>query len=354
MSRFSTDVVNSILPYVPGEQPQDKKYIKLNTNESPYYMSKTALESIGEKELNSLRLYCDPDAKLITKEIASFYGVNEENVLVTNGSDEILAFSFLAFCKGKPTAFADVTYGFYKVYAKIFEVLATEIELLDDFSLDLQAFNNFNGNIILANPNAQTGLFVENDKLEEIVKSHKNNLVLIDEAYADFANSTMANLTKIYDNLLVTGTFSKSRSLAGARLGFCIGDKQLIDDLKKVKYSFNPYNVNSLSQILGYKAMADRDYFYECCNKIIQTREKLKISLKNLGFEVLDSKANFLLVRSNKISGKELYERLKDLGILVRHFSDKRICDFVRITIGTDEQMNVLCEKIRLILGEKQ
>jgi len=352
MSKFCNERINSISPYVPGEQPQDKKYIKLNTNENPYYTSKTALDAINEEELYKLKLYSDPDAKLITKSIADYYGVKESNVLVTNGSDEILAFSFMAFCQGKKTAFLDVTYGFYKVYAKLFGVKYKEIPLKDDFSIDEEALKKFKGNLILANPNAQTGLFVENSKIEEILKSNTDNLVLIDEAYADFALSTAVPLTKKYENLLIVGTFSKSRSLAGARIGFAIGNKELIEDLKKVKYSFNPYNVNRLSQILGQKAIEDKDYFIKTRDKVIKTRENLKIALKDLGFNVLDSKANFVLASTPKISGEKLYLKLKDKGVLVRHFKDERIKDYIRITVGTDEETIALIESIEEIFKE--
>lgn len=311
MSRFcSNERVSNIAPYVPGEQPQDKKYIKLNTNENPYYTSKTATDSITEEVLKGLKLYSNPNANGITKAIADFYGVEEENVIVTNGSDEVLAFAFYAFCTGKKTAFADITYGFYKVYATLFGVDYTEIPLNEDFTLNEKAFNDFNGNLILANPNAQTGLYISNGNIENLLKLHPNDLILVDEAYADFALNTAVGLTKKYDNLLVVGTFSKSRSLAGARIGFAIGDKALIEDIKKVKYSFNPYNVNKLSQLLGEYAIKDKDYFIESRDKVIATRESLKNSLRQLNFTVLDSKANFVLASSSDIDGESLY--LKD------------------------------------------
>jgi histidinol-phosphate aminotransferase len=352
MSRFCTKIVDGILPYVPGEQPQDKKYIKLNTNENPYFLSESAVNAVTSDEVRNLKLYSDPEAKKVTEAVANFYRVDKSNVLLSNGSDEILAFSFLAFCAGKKTAFADVTYGFYKVYAEIFGAIATEIPLKPDFSLDEEAFKNFDGNVILANPNAQTGLFVDNSRLEKIISAHSGNLVLIDEAYADFARSSCVELIKKYDNLLIVGTFSKSRSLAGARLGFAISNSEIISDLKKVKYSFNPYNINRLTQIVGEKAMKNIAYFEETRDKIIATRERLKSELAKLGFETTDSKANFVLTRTPKLSGKTLYQKLRENGILVRHFDDERISGYVRITIGTDEDTDKLIETIKLILKE--
>ncbi|MBQ2718199.1 MAG: histidinol-phosphate transaminase [Clostridia bacterium] len=354
MSRFCTNTVDGILPYTPGEQPQDKKYIKLNTNENPYAVSKNAIDAISKKTLENLRLYCDPEAKNLVEAVAEFYGVDKSCVLLANGSDEILAFSFLAFCKGKKTAFCDITYGFYKVYAKLFEVEEKIIPLLDDFNLDVEAFKKFDGNVILANPNAQTGLFVENGKMEEIIKAHEKDIVLVDEAYADFAKSSLIDLTKKYDNLLVVGTFSKSRSLAGARLGFAIANKEIIDDLKKVKYSFNPYNVNTLTQILGRHAIEDRAYFEKTRDLIVDTRENFKNQLKELGFDVLDSRANFVLCKSDEIVGVKLYEKLRDKGVLVRYLGDERIKEFVRISIGTSEEMNIVIEKIKEILKEEK
>lgn len=350
MSRFCTEIVESILPYVPGEQPQDKAYIKLNTNENPYFVSKMAVEAVSGTTLEKLKLYNDPEATKVTNAVANYYGVESENVLLTNGSDEALAFAFMAFCKAGKTAFADVTYGFYKVYSKIFDIDTTIIPLQDNFALNVDAFEKFVGNVVIANPNAQTGLFESQESIIKLLKSHPNNIVIIDEAYADFAYYSAVELTKQFDNLLVISTFSKSRSLAGARLGFAIASKQIISDLKKVKYSFNPYNVNTLTQILGEKAVTDVEYFSLCRDKIVATRESLKAQLKSMGFEVLDSKANFILAKHSAISGETLYKKLKDNGILVRHFADERICNFVRITIGTDEQTNVLVDKIKGIL----
>lgn len=353
MSRFCTKIVESISPYVPGEQPQDKKYIKLNTNENPYSVTKYAIDKIDRVALEKLRLYCDPDAKRLTDAVAKFYGVSPDMVLLANGSDEILAFSFLAFCKDKKTAFADITYGFYKVYAKIFEAKSTVIPLLDDFTLDVKAFKDFDGNVILANPNAQTGILTKSEKMEEIIKSHQNDIVLVDEAYSDFAGVSLVPLVEKYDNLLISGTFSKSRSLAGARLGYAIANKEIIDDLKKVKYSFNPYNINTITQILGLGAIIDEEYFKNSCRLVVETRNEFSKSLTALGFETLPSSANFVLTKNRLIGGKTLYEKLKEKGVLVRYLGDKRISDFVRISIGTKEEMRIVIEKIKEIIKEE-
>lgn len=351
MSRFCSEKLNLIEPYVPGEQLKDKKYIKLNTNENPFYTSDRAVERVTKQLLDGLNRYSDPESKDLHKAIADFYGLKSENVLVTNGSDEALAFAFIAY--GKDVCYPDVTYGFYEVLANLFESNAQKIALNDDFTITPSDYFNANKTVVIANPNAQTGIALSIDNIEEIIKNNPDNVVIIDQAYVDFGEGNAIDLIGKYKNLLVINTFSKSRSLAGARVGFAIADSQIIEDLKKVKNSFHPYNVNSVSSALAIAAMNDREYFENSVKCVKISREKLTRELKKLGFSVLPSSANFVLAKSEKISGEELYVKLKDNGVLVRYFSSAKISDYVRITVGTDLEMQTLIEKIKLILGAK-
>lgn len=351
MSRFLSENYAELKPYTPGEQPQDMQYIKLNTNESPFAPSPKVIEAINKQETQKLRLYSDPQLKLLIKEIAAFYGISESMVTVGNGSDEILAFSFLAFFSGsKGVCFADITYGFYKVYAKLFGAKAVQIPLKEDFSVDIYDYAQRSENVVIANPNAPTGIALTRRELEKLLVSNPNRLVLIDEAYVDFGAESCVPLCKKYDNLLVVQTFSKSRNLAGARIGFAIASEKIIEDINKIKFSFNPYNVNRLSTVAGANSMADRDYFEKCTQQIIKTREKTKSELCRRGFTVLNSSANFLFAKCGKISGEEFYNRLKEKGVLVRHFNEERINKFVRITIGSEEEMDILIQKTDEIL----
>ena len=352
MSRFFTDKYSKLVPYTPGEQPKDMNYIKLNTNESPFPPSKEVSEAVKE-EANKLQLYCDPVCTDLTNKIAEIHGVKFEEVLATNGSDEILNFAFMAFCDEKnPIVFADITYGFYSVFADLNNIPYEIIPLKDDFSIDINDYIGINKNIVIANPNAPTGRYLEKSDIEKIVSSNPDNVVIIDEAYIDFGGESACTLINKYDNLLVTGTFSKSRSLAGGRLGFGIGNKSLIADLNTIKYSTNPYNVNRLTQIAGVKALENNKYYMDNCKTIIKNREYTEKALANLGFDVIPSKANFVFAKSDKISGEELYLKLKSKGILVRHFTKERIKEYNRITIGTLEQMKALIEAIKEILKE--
>lgn len=350
MSRFFSSKYKALVPYTPGEQPKDLKYIKLNTNESPFPPSKSVLEAVmGEAE--KLQLYSDPEASALHSAIAELYGVERTEVLATNGSDEILNFAFMAFCdKERPIVFPDITYGFYPVFAEINNIPYEKIPLKDDFSVDVNDYIGINKNIIIANPNAPTGKCMELCDIEKIVKSNPDNVVIIDEAYIDFGGESAIPLTKKYDNVIVTRTFSKSYSMAGARLGFGIANEALIRDMNTIKYSTNPYNVNRMTQAAGVAAIADNGYYMDNCNTIIKNREYTTDGLRALGFEVLESKANFVFAKSDKISGEDLYLKLKSRGILVRHFTSERIKDFNRITIGTMEQMTSLVKEIENIL----
>ena len=352
MSRFFSQKFSSLVPYTPGEQPKDRKFIKLNTNESPFPPSESVIAA-ATREAAMLQLYSDPEVTDATKALAELYGVGRENVILTNGSDEVLYFSFMAFAdKGRPMIFPDITYGFYKVFAELIGNPFTEIPLTGDLRIDPKDYIGAGKTVVIANPNAPTGIALSLDVIEKIVSSNPDNVVIIDEAYVDFGGESAIPLTKKYKNLLVTGTFSKSRSLAGARLGFGIGDSELIADLMTIKYSTNPYNINRMTAAAGHAAILDNTYYMDNCKKIVENREYTARELKKLGFSLTDSKANFVFAKSDKVGGDELYQKLRDRGILVRHFSSPRIRDYNRITVGTREQMEALVEAVREIVGE--
>ncbi len=354
MSRFFSDKYSSLDAYTPGEQPRDKKYIKLNTNESPFPPSGSVIAAVA-KEASELRLYSDPESKRLTEVCAELYGVSPDMVLMTNGSDEILNFAFMAFCdEAHPIVFPEITYGFYPVFAELNHIPYEEIPLMPDFSVNYRDYLNKGKNIVIANPNAPTGIALPLFEIEEIVRTNPNNIVIIDEAYVDFGGESAVALTKRYDNLIVTMTFSKSRSMAGARLGFGIASPELIRDMNTIKYSTNPYNVNRMTAAAGVAALLDNSYYMENCKKIEENREYTRGALISLGFDVLPSKANFLFVRSNAIGGEELYLKLKAAGILVRHFSKQKIKEYNRITVGTREDMEALLSAIIKILEEKK
>ena len=354
MSRFFSSKYSSLEAYVPGEQPKDMKYIKLNTNESPFPPSESAYEA-ARLEAERLQLYSDPECSVLTKKAADVFGVSKENVLMTNGSDEILNFAFMAFCdREHPIVFPEITYGFYPVFAELNGIPYEEIPLKEDFSVDYKDYVGVNKNVVIANPNAPTGMALPLWQIEEIVSSNPNNVVIIDEAYVDFGAESAVKLTEKYDNLLVTGTFSKSRSLAGARLGFGIGNKSLICDLNTIKYSTNPYNINRMTMAVGCAVLDDNEYYMNNCKTIIENREYTVCGLEAMGFTVLPSLANFVFAKHPCISGEELYLKLKERGILVRHFSKEKIKDFNRITVGTKDMMKELLLQVSEILKEKQ
>lgn len=351
MSTFLNERLQALQAYTPGEQPQDKNYIKLNTNESPFPPSEKVIRAIDSRQISDLRLYCDPTCKRLRKALAELYSVREDNVFLSNGSDDILNFAFMAYGQNG-AAFADITYGFYGVFAELYGIKATVVPLNDDFTLNADAFCGQNKLVVIANPNAPTGLDIPTEAIEKILLANPNSVVLIDEAYVDFGGNSCRELTAKYKNLLCVGTFSKSRSLAGARLGFCIADSALIADLEKIKYSTNPYNINRLTQIAGENAILDNDYYMKNCERIIENRRYTANELKKMGFTVLDSKANFLFAKSDKIGGEELYEKLKEKGVLIRHFSTERIREYNRITIGSREEMESFIAKVREIIEE--
>lgn len=353
MSRFLSRKHAALTPYTPGEQPRDMQYTKLNTNESPFPPSDAVLEAVS-REARLLNLYCDPECAALRQAAAKLYGVRPENLLPVNGSDEILYFAFMAFCDEEhPIAFPDISYGFYPVYAAVNHVPSHVIPLKDDYSIDPDDYVNLGETIVIANPNAPTGMALSSADVERIVASNPDNVVVIDEAYIDFGGESCVPLIEKYDNLLITQTFSKSRSLAGGRLGFGIACESLIHDLNTIKYSTNPYNVNRMTQAAGAAACASDDYYRNNCRVIAETREYTTGELRKLGFEVLPSQANFLFAKSADISGGELYRMLKARGVLVRWFDKDRIRDFTRITVGTREQMDILLDTVRAILTER-
>ncbi len=351
MSQFLDPRFAALKEYTPGEQPQDKQYIKLNTNESPFPPSDKVVQAVNVEQVCDLRLYCDPDCTRLKRAMAQRFGVGENNLFLSNGSDDILNFCFMAY-GGRGAAFADITYGFYEVFAKLHGVEAEIIPLKHDFSLDVEAFKGKDKLVVIANPNAPTGLCLGLDVIEDIVRSNPNSVVVVDEAYVDFGGESCYRLIDRYENLVVCQTFSKSRSLAGGRLGFAFACPALIADLEKIKYSTNPYNINRLTQVAGLAVIEDDGYYMDNCRKIMDNRTFAVERLEGLGFEVLPSKANFIFCRSNRIGGKQLYLQLKEKGILVRHFDKMRISDFVRITIGTRGQMGALVNAVRELLGE--
>lgn len=349
MSSYLSEKLKNLKPYTPGEQPKGQKFIKLNTNESPFPPAPEVLMA-AKKEAQKLNLYSDPTSSDLKRALADYYSVSERNVFVSNGSDEALAFAFLAYGDNGFQG-PEVSYGFYPVFASLYGIDYKKLPLNDDLSINLEAFSEDNKRAtVFANPNAGTGLYFTPKEIEAFLEK-TTAPVILDEAYIDFGGETAIPLTKKFKNLLITGTFSKSRNLAGARIGFAIGDSALIEDLERIKYSFNPYNLNRISIAAGVEAIKNEAYFKECTEAIIKNREFTRLELIKLGFTVTDSKANFLLCKSEKIGGEALYKALKEKGILIRYLGDKRIEDYVRITIGSIDEMKTLIKEIRDEIG---
>ncbi len=354
MSRYFSDKYRNLKPYVPGEQPRDKRYIKLNTNESPFPPSPLA-QKYAEEAVKNLHLYSDPECTLIKQKMAQLYGVKPSQIFFGNGSDEVLYLAFLAFCdENIPAYFPDITYGFYKVFAQFLGIQAVQIPLDENFDICAQQFYDVHGTIFIANPNAPTGKLLSLTQVEKILQRNPGNVVVIDEAYIDFGGESAIKLIDRYENLLVTQTFSKSRSLAGARLGMAFGNEALISDLCTAKFSINPYNVNSMTMAAGLGALEDETYTRANCATIMENRAYTTEQLRKMGFEVLDSMTNFVLAGNPQISGGDLYAKLKDRGILVRYFDTERLRPYVRITIGTREQMDAMLTAIKEILEVSQ
>ncbi|MBO2516578.1 MAG: histidinol-phosphate transaminase [Clostridiales bacterium] len=354
MTRFMSDKYRTLTPYVPGEQPKvTGRLIKLNTNENPYPPSPKAIAAAAEAA-KTLRLYSDTQCTLLREALAKTYGVDKDEIMCANSSDESLDYAFLTFCdKDRPAVFPDITYGFYPVYCDLYGIPYTEIPLKEDFTVDISDYTGIGKNIFIANPNAPTGIALKRDEIEQIVKSNPDNIVLIDEAYVDFGAESCVPLIHRYDNLIVTMTYSKSRSMAGARLGFTIANKALIADMNTIRFSRSPYNVNSMTIAAGAGALADPEYMAQCRDRIIATRTRMNAELEKRGFTCLPSCTNFIFAKSDRVGGKELYLKLKDMGIFIRHFDRERLTEFNRITVGTDEQIDELLKAIDIILSEK-
>ena len=354
------DKVRKLVPYTAGEQPKDRSIIKLNTNECPYPPApgvKKAIEELSQRS-DDLRLYPDMDATALVDALASFYGIDSEKIFVGIGSDDVLALCFLTFfTSGAPILFPEITYSFYPVWADLFGIRYKKIPLtaemkIDPFEYMPELTRNKNGGIIFPNPNAPTGYCEPLSKVERIVKANPESVVIVDEAYIDFGGVSALPLIEKYDNLLVVQTFSKSRAMAGIRIGFAMGSEKLIRYLKDVKFSFNSYTMNLPSILIGKAAVEDRAYFEETTGKIIGTRERFKQELDALGFELPDSRANFVFAKHPKFKGEYLYTKLREKKILVRHWNKPGISEYLRITIGTDEQMDAVVAALRDIVGE--
>jgi histidinol-phosphate aminotransferase len=356
-SEYWSELTKSLNPYVPGEQPKERQYIKLNTNENPYPPSPAVLAAIKNAADEKLRLYPDPESSSLIRTIAKTYNVNENQVFVGNGSDEILAFAFAAFFNSannenaEPILFPDITYSFYPVYSRLWNIPFKTIPLTKDFSVNVDDYKKTCGGVIFPNPNAPTGKVLainEMLSLAEYLKSIKK-VFIVDEAYVDFGGKSIVPYIDRFENMLSIQTFSKSRSLAGMRLGFAIGNESLIEGLKRVKDSFNSYPVDRLAQVAAEAAIIDEKYFDEMRKKIIETRNRIVHEIKQFGFEIIPSAANFIFIRHQKITGEKLFQALREKGILVRHFNKERIENYLRISIGTDEEMKVFvktCQEI--------
>lgn len=354
MSRFFSAKYANLTPYTPGEQPKDTQYVKLNTNESPFPPSPMGQKMAAEAAA-SLQLYSDPECRDLVKIAAEVFGVEPDEILFNNGSDETLNFAFMAYCDEKhPAVFPDITYGFYKVFAALNGIPYEEIPLQEDFTIRLEDYLGVGKTIFIANPNAPTGIALSTEQIEQIIRSNPDSVVVVDEAYVDFGAESVIPLIHRYDNLLVIGTFSKSRSLAGGRLGFGIGCKELIRDLNTIKYSTNPYNVNRMTMAAGVGTLLDEIYTKANCRKVMDVRAWTVEQLKAMGFVLTDSKANFLFAKHPAADGKEIYLRLKKKGVLIRHFDTPRLCEYNRITVGSREQMEIFLEKLAEVLEELQ
>lgn len=348
MGKLWKNNLRKIEPYVPGEQSADKDIIKINANENPYPPSPYAVEVLKDFDENALRLYPDSNATKLKTALAEYYGVSKENIFLGNGSDDVLAIAFQSFFNSeKSIVFPDLTYSFYPVWCSLFNIPYKTYAVDDNFRINADDYKEENGGVIIPNPNAPTSIGEGLYFVEKIMTYNTDSIVIIDEAYVDFGGTSCVKLTEKYENLLVTGTFSKSRSLAGLRIGFAIGSKELIAVMEAVKNSYNSYTIDSVSIEVACRSIADNDYFNECCKKVINTRERVSESLRRMGFKVLDSKTNFIFATHDKHNMRDMFEYLKSKKIFIRYFSLPRIDNYVRITIGTDEQMDIFTENVK-------
>lgn len=351
MSRFWTDKIASLDPYVPGEQPQDKQYIKLNTNESPYGPSPKAIEAMQEQVSDKLRLYPDPNCQTLKNALAKAYSVDADQVFVGNGSDEVLALAFMGYFAGdKPLAFADITYSFYKVYANLYGITPHIVPLSDNFDVVPSDYENLDvSGVVITNPNAPTGKALPLEDIEKVLQANPDIVVLVDEAYVDFGAQSAVTLVDQYPNLMVVQTLSKSRALAGIRVGYAIAQPELIEGLERLKNSFNSYPIDRIALAGATASVEDVDYLADICRKTIATRDWTTVELEKLGFHVLPSATNFVFVTHPERNAESMYLGLKEQGILVRYFGNKpRIGDYLRITIGTDAEMAALITALKV------
>ncbi|MFC4025407.1 histidinol-phosphate transaminase [Oceanobacillus longus] len=351
MSKFWSEATKRCVPYVPGEQLNRTNIIKLNTNENPYPPSPKVIKAIIEETDRNLNLYPSPTADKLKEEIAAFHHLSKANIFVGNGSDEILAFAFMAFFdSNRKIKYPAISYSFYPVYAKLFNIQSEQVPLNADFTIPVEDFFNSEGGVIFPNPNAPTGIYLEIESVKEILEHNSDQVVIVDEAYIDFASESAVSLINSYENLLVIQTMSKSRSLAGLRVGFALGQPDLIEGLGRIKDSFNSYTVDRLAINGAEAAIKDVDYFNDTRNRIIQTREWTIAEMNKRGFSVLPSQTNFIFATHPEQEASQLYSSLKEKGILVRHFQKKPIEDYIRITIGTDEQMQTFFKTLDVII----
>ncbi|MDD6728297.1 MAG: histidinol-phosphate transaminase [Eubacteriales bacterium] len=340
--------LRKITPYVPGEQSKDKNIVKLNANENPYPPSPKAIEAIKSFDADRLRFYPNANSTELKEALAEYYNVDIKNVFVGNGSDDVLAIAFQSFFNSeKPIAYPDLTYSFYPVWCDLFGIKYKTYPVDENFRINPEDYKEENGGVVIPNPNAPTSIGEGREFVEKLMEYNKDSIVIIDEAYVDFGGVSSVPLIEKYANLLVTGTFSKSRSLAGLRIGFAIGSEELISVMEAVKNSYNSYTVDSVSIAAGAASVRDDEYFKATCNKIIETRERATKELRALGFSVLDSSANFIFTTHDSLSMKDMFEYLKTKKVFIRYFSLPRIENYVRISIGTDEEIDILLKEIK-------
>lgn len=354
MSIFLVDEYKEMEPYIPGEQPKDKLYIKLNANETSMPPSPKVFEALSKKEIWNMSYYADPHCHEFRQAVANIYGISEEEVFAGNGADEVLSFVLMSFFRrGMKIYFPDITYGFYRTYAKTYGLDMEEIPVKDDFSIDIDDYMDLHGDIIFANPNNPTGRTIPIADIERLVKKNPNRMIIIDEAYADYSGETCLPLATKYPNLVVVRTFSKSRNMAGMHIGFAVASKEIIEDMNTIKFTFNPFNLNSLTLAAGVAAVNDTYYFDRCVKQTVINRENFTSALENIGFTVIPSKANFVFCKHKLIPSELLCSKLKEEGILTRHFADERLKDYLRITVGTEHEMTVVVIAIKEILNEE-
>jgi histidinol-phosphate aminotransferase len=352
MNRYWSKQIADLDPYTPGEQPQDQQYIKLNTNENPYPPSPAVAAVLRDFEIDQLRRYPDPESTDLIKSLAAYHGLETSQVFVGNGSDEVLAHAFQAFFRQDyPILFPDISYSFYPVYCKLFQVEYHQPALDQEFCINIQDYASANGGIIIPNPNAPTGITLAPGAIRELLADNPESVVIIDEAYVDYGAESAVLLIPEFPNLLVVQTFSKSRGLAGLRLGYALGQENLIEALQRVKNSFNSYPIDSLTSAVALASIADEDYFQQCRSQVIASRERLSTELQHLGFEVFPSSSNFVFVRHAGTAAEALYLELKSAGILVRYFKNARINNCLRITVGTDAECDALVSALKKILN---